>query len=89
MEFVPLSDCELHLVETARTKQLGAAGRQWIVSTDVGDMIGIFEGTGEEDQKEYGEPDDTTQCGARPTSCGGGCLNLSPPLPVTNVVLDV
>ena len=51
MEFVPLSDCELHLVETAKTKE------QWIVSTDVGDMIGIFEGTGEEDQKEYGEPD--------------------------------
>ena len=58
MEFVPLSDCKLHLVETARTKQLGAAGRQWIVSTDVGDFIGIFEGTGEVDRKEYGEPDD-------------------------------
>ena len=64
MEFDPLSDWKLHLVETAKTQELGAAGAmQWIVSTDVGDIIGIFEGTGEEDREEYGGPDDKSNYG--------------------------
>ena len=33
------------------------------MSTDVDDITGIFEGTGEEDREEYGGPDDETTYG--------------------------
>ena len=35
------------------------------MSTDADDIIGIFEGTGEEDREEYGGPDDKSNYGGR------------------------